>query len=182
MVPPGRSATAQAPNTGSGTPPKQKTGFQEKTGDGQRVEQPPRCADALPSPPPLPAGKGSESPSVVKGAGGRPAALKPPTPMTRASIVPAASRAGAAPLKSSPVQTRCARLAAASGFTLDPSSTQKPCRLTYSQRRQGLGHGARMPAAPVFRPVARFFRPHPCRAMPEGQKTRLAPSFWPLLP
>ena len=85
-------------------------------------------------------------------------------------------------LKSSPVQTRFARLAAASGFTLDPSSTQKPCRLTYAPRRRGLGRGARMPAAPVFRPVARFFRPHPCRAMPEGQKTRLTPSFWPLLP
>lgn len=133
-------------------------------------------------PPPLPAGKGSESPSVVMGAGGRPAALKPPTPMTRASIVPAASRAGASPLKSSPVQTRCARLAAASGFTLDPSSTKKPCRLTYATRRRGLDRGARMPAAPVFPPVARFFRHRPCQAMPEGQKTRLAPSFWPLPP
>lgn len=93
---PGRGSTAQATNTGSGWP-RSENRLSKKTGDGPRVEQPAQVCNALPSPPPLPAGKGSESPSVVKGAGGRPAALKPPTPMTRASIVPAASRAGLRP-------------------------------------------------------------------------------------
>ena len=168
MVPPVAAPPPRPRTARIHTPPPQ--GLQERTGHRPWPRQAALVRHPLPSPPPLPAGKGSESPSVVKGAGGRPAALKPPTPMTRASIVPAASRAGASPLKSSPVQPRCARLAAASGFTLDPSSTQKPCRLTYAPRKRGLDRGARMPAAPVSRPVARFFDITHAQLCPKGRK------------
>ena len=90
MVPPGAAPSPRPKAARIGTPPPQ--GLQERPGHRLRSQQAALVRYPLPSPPPLPAGKGSESPSVVKGAGGRPAALKPPTPLTRASIVPAASR------------------------------------------------------------------------------------------
>ena len=44
-------------------------GLEEGAGHGLSAEQAHQVRHPLPSPPPLPAGKGSESPSVVKGAG-----------------------------------------------------------------------------------------------------------------
>jgi hypothetical protein len=46
-----------------------KTVFQKRQANDRTPNKQPRLTDALPSPPPLPAGKGSESPSVVRGAG-----------------------------------------------------------------------------------------------------------------
>ncbi len=96
----------------------QKTVFQKKTGDGQRVEQPPRCATLSHPPRPFPLGRGASRPLSSRVQGGRPAALKPPTPMTRASIVPAASRAGLRP----EILTRSvlASLRSACGFRFHP--------------------------------------------------------------
>ena len=72
-------------------------------------------------PPPPPAG-GDESPSVVRGAGGRAASLCSTCPPCL-SVWSFRHRQEYAIAESSPVQTRYARLAAACAFALDPAST-----------------------------------------------------------
>lgn len=122
---PGRGSTAQAKNKPHRCATAARFGKKRQVA-ACALNKPPGCATLSYPPRPFPLGRGASRPLSSRVQGDGLAALKPPTPMTRASIVPAASRAGASPLKSSPVQTRFARLAAASGFTLDPSSTQKP--------------------------------------------------------
>ena len=69
-----RSPSADKPRmqpeqTTVGTQRPQKRFFRKGKPTACTPNQQPRLADALPSPPPLPAGKESESPSVVRGAG-----------------------------------------------------------------------------------------------------------------
>lgn len=67
MVPPGAAPSPRPKAARIGTPPPQ--GLQERPGHRLRSQQAALVRYPLPSPPPLPAGKGSESPSVVRRAG-----------------------------------------------------------------------------------------------------------------
>lgn len=67
-------------------------GLEEGAGHGLSAEQAHQVRHPLPSPPPLPAGKGSESPSVVKGAGRAALRLLLLHPDGERGVVPRASR------------------------------------------------------------------------------------------
>ena len=79
----------------------------------------------LPSPPPLPAGKGSESPSVVRGAGHAALCLLLLPPAGERWVVPKESRVRFA-LRGGPCPRLRLRAAPATPTALDPFSTPKP--------------------------------------------------------
>ena len=94
----------------------------KKTSHRLCSQQPTQVSHPLPSPPPLPAGKGSESPSVVRGAGCAALRLLLLPPAGERWDVPRASRVRFA-LRGGPCPRLRLRAAPATPTALDPLST-----------------------------------------------------------
>ena len=120
MVPPGAAPSPRLKAARIGTPPPQ--GLQERPGHRLRSQQAALVRHPLPSPPPLPAGKGSESPSVVRGAGRAALRLLLLPPAGERWDVPRASRVRFA-LRGGPCPRLRLRAAPATPTALDPLST-----------------------------------------------------------
>ena len=120
IVPPVTASPPRPRTSRIGTPPLQ--GLQERAGHRQCPQQTALVHHPLPSPPPLPAGKGSESPSVVRGAGCAALRLLLLPPAGERWGVPRASRVRFA-LRGGPCPRLRLRAAPATPTALDPLST-----------------------------------------------------------